>query len=115
MKKVNFFQKKKETTGTLVNERELRNAERSRTNLLEETILIDEEFSIIRDFKDDDIKVINMNKEKNNFYNESAIDLEKELLQEMAPKKKPRLWRFLVFGILAILIVIMIIVIFIKL
>lgn len=45
--------------------------------MLEETILIDEEFLIIRDFKDDDIKVVNMNKEKNNFYNENAIDLEK--------------------------------------
>lgn len=115
MKKANFFQKKKEATKTLVNERELRSAERSRTNLLEETILIDEEFSIIRDFKNDDIKVVNMNKEKNNFYNENAIDLEKVLLQEMTPKKKTRLWLFLVFGILAILIVVMIIVIVIKL
>ncbi|AOX44176.1 hypothetical protein S100390_v1c08400 [Spiroplasma sp. NBRC 100390] len=115
MKKANLFQKKKEATKTLVNERELRTAERSRTNLLEETILIDEEFSIIRDFKDDDIKVVNMNKTKNNFYNENAIDLEKELLQEMTPKKKPRVWRFLVFGILAVLIVVMIIVIVIKL
>lgn len=56
-----------------------------------------------------------MNKEKNNFYNENAIDFEKELLQEMVQRKKPRLWRFLVFGILVVLIVIMIIVIVIKL
>lgn len=90
-KKTSFFQKKKEVTKQLVNESELQKAEQSRTNLLEETTSIDEEFSIIRDVKDEDIKVINMNKEQNYFYNENAIDLEKELLKEMVPKKKARL------------------------
>ncbi|GAA6238588.1 MAG: hypothetical protein SPLM_07050 [Spiroplasma phoeniceum] len=114
-KKTSFFQKKKEVAKQLVNESELQKVEQSRTNLLEETILIDEEFSIIRDVKDEDIKIINMKKEQNSFYNENAIDLEKELLKEMVPKKKARLWRYLVFGILALLIVIMIIIIAIKL
>lgn len=90
-KKTSFFQKKKEVAKQLVNESELQKAEQSRTNLLEEAILIDEEFSIIRDVKDEDIKIINMKKEQNSFYNENAIDLEKELLKEMVPKKKARL------------------------
>ncbi|UZQ30126.1 MAG: hypothetical protein OHM56_00815 [Spiroplasma phoeniceum] len=114
-KKTIFFQKKKEVAKQLVNESELQKAEQSLTNLLEGTILIDEEFSIIYDFKDEDIKIINMKKEQNSFYNENAIDLEKELLKEMVPKKKARLSRYLVFGILALLIVIMIIIIAIKL
>lgn len=42
MKKANLFQKNKEGTKELVNERVFRTTERSRTNLLEETILIDE-------------------------------------------------------------------------
>ncbi|MFU0251865.1 hypothetical protein [Spiroplasma sp. Moj] len=66
-KKTSFFQKKKEVAKQLVNESELQKAEQSRTNLLEEKILIDEEFSIIRDVKDEDIKIINMKKEQNSF------------------------------------------------
>ncbi|AGM26387.1 hypothetical protein SSYRP_v1c07970 [Spiroplasma syrphidicola EA-1] len=107
MKKINFSKKQKQSQSNLD-----KLTDQSKTNLLEETIIIDDDYSIVKDFKDDNIKVINM--AKNNFYNENAIDLEQELLKEVPQKKKNRFFKYIFFVILAILIITMITIIIIK-
>ncbi|AGM25337.1 hypothetical protein [Spiroplasma chrysopicola] len=107
MKKINFSKKQKHSEQALD-----KIIEQSKTNLLEETIIIDDDYSIVKDFKDDNIKVIKM--ANNNFYNENAIDLEQELLKEAPQKKKNRFFKYIFFMILAILIITMITIIIIK-
>ncbi|AKM54545.1 hypothetical protein SERIO_v1c09870 [Spiroplasma eriocheiris] len=118
MKKVKFpkkEQKNKERTANLKLLARNKNKipDETKTNLLEETMMIDEEFSIIKDLKDEDIKVVDMG--KTNFYDDNVIDLEEELLKSVNTKKKPQIFKYLMFAILAILVVIMIIIIVIKL
>lgn len=52
----------------------------ARTNLLDETILIDEGFKSIKNFKDDDIKFDII--PKSDFYSEKAINLDQEIISE---------------------------------